>query len=426
MLVDSSGPIAAPTQRRSSGLSFICLTLALLGGVLMTTVGVPRLPDGQLRLPSGMELELLARSPSAEQLASIVVMASWAAWLAWTWLVATVILRVIVVLVERITSGGVWTSALRAASDRLTLPAIRTAVDASLAGLLVVRAVTAIPQPALAQALTAQTEVFDTASAANQPPHGPALGDLLYTVQPGDSLGTIAERYYGDWSAYEQIYDANRERPQQDGRILEDARAIYPGWTLVLPRPSQGVTLDADRHLWYVVQPGDTLSEIAARLLGDRARWTEIDVLNRGVAQTQDGRTFTSPGLIWPGLQLRLPASEQLSEADSTQSVDAPDAVRTVMSYYELIDEGDAAGAAELMRDGPRAAPALPEFGSFRLAVQHAEVLVVDPDERHATVAVELEATDEARAPAHRYVVHWQLARGPDGWRLAAAEVRQP
>ena len=58
----------------------------------------------------------------------------------------------------------------------------------------------------------------------------------------------------------------------------------------------------------YTVQPGDSLSGIAARLLGDQQRWPEVYSLNRQV-RAADGApaSLVQPSLIWPGMQLRLP-----------------------------------------------------------------------------------------------------------------------
>jgi DNA-binding SARP family transcriptional activator len=50
----------------------------------------------------------------------------------------------------------------------------------------------------------------------------------------------------------------------------------------------------------------DSLSRIAARTLGDAARWPEIYTLNRGKPQPNGGQ-FTNPNLIFPGERLTLP-----------------------------------------------------------------------------------------------------------------------
>ncbi|MEM9247372.1 MAG: LysM peptidoglycan-binding domain-containing protein [Pseudomonadota bacterium] len=51
---------------------------------------------------------------------------------------------------------------------------------------------------------------------------------LFYTVQPGDSLGAIARRFYGNASLYQSIFEANR-------RILSTPDRIRVGQRLILP-----------------------------------------------------------------------------------------------------------------------------------------------------------------------------------------------
>ncbi|MHB1855053.1 MAG: BTAD domain-containing putative transcriptional regulator [Acidimicrobiales bacterium] len=67
----------------------------------------------------------------------------------------------------------------------------------------------------------------------------------------------------------------------------------------------------------YVVQPGDCLSVIAERHLGDWRRDQEIDALNRGRLQP-DGRTLVDDHWIYPGWILVMPA-----DAVDTQTVGA-------------------------------------------------------------------------------------------------------
>ena len=59
---------------------------------------------------------------------------------------------------------------------------------------------------------------------------------------------------------------------------------------------------------YYTVKPGDTLSGISARLLGESSRWPEILESNPGVARVGEcGPVLRHPELIWPGLRLLLP-----------------------------------------------------------------------------------------------------------------------
>jgi nucleoid-associated protein YgaU len=49
-----------------------------------------------------------------------------------------------------------------------------------------------------------------------------------YTVQKGDTLWAIAERFYGNGSQWPRIHEANRDR-------IEDPDMIQPGWELSIP-----------------------------------------------------------------------------------------------------------------------------------------------------------------------------------------------
>jgi nucleoid-associated protein YgaU len=72
-----------------------------------------------------------------------------------------------------------------------------------------------------------------TADAPQPDPRQPAgdPGEIrVYTVQAGDSLGAIAQRFYGDAAAYVAIYEANR-------RILASPDSIRAGQRLILPDP---------------------------------------------------------------------------------------------------------------------------------------------------------------------------------------------
>ncbi|MEG4879876.1 LysM peptidoglycan-binding domain-containing protein, partial [Microcoleus sp. K1-B6] len=50
-----------------------------------------------------------------------------------------------------------------------------------------------------------------------------------YTVQPGDTLSIIAQKFYGDANLWQRIYDANR------GIIGDNPDRIFPGQNLVIP-----------------------------------------------------------------------------------------------------------------------------------------------------------------------------------------------
>lgn len=63
-------------------------------------------------------------------------------------------------------------------------------------------------------------------------------------------------------------------------------------------RRSTRVSIRAAKERVYVVQPGDSLSKIAKKELGDASRWPEIAELNK----------IKDPNLIRPGQKLKMAA----------------------------------------------------------------------------------------------------------------------
>jgi len=92
-----------------------------------------------------------------------------------------------------------------------------------------------------------------------------------YTVQPGDSLFSIAQQAYGNGNQWQRIYDANKQV------IGDDPNLIRPGEVLYIPEliPTPGSN--------YTVQPGDSLFSIAQRACGDGNQWHTIYHANRHV-----------------------------------------------------------------------------------------------------------------------------------------------
>ncbi|WP_154402131.1 LysM peptidoglycan-binding domain-containing protein [Ornithinimicrobium cavernae] len=126
----------------------------------------------------------------------------------------------------------------------------------------------------------------------------PAAETVTYTVQPGDTLWSIADAHLGSGRDFSAIVELNPE-------VLTDgADWVTPG--MVLRLPAQGATGPVDEQGAYVVQEGDTLSDLALQHLDDGNRWPEIFEASKDRVQP-DGRRLTDPDLIYPGWQLSIP-----------------------------------------------------------------------------------------------------------------------
>ncbi|MFP5327437.1 MAG: LysM peptidoglycan-binding domain-containing protein, partial [Acidimicrobiia bacterium] len=68
---------------------------------------------------------------------------------------------------------------------------------------------------------------------------------VAYTVKPRDSLWKIAEQQLGDGFRWREVWELNRGVPQGDGRSLQDAELVRPGWVLRLPSEAVNSTTPA-------------------------------------------------------------------------------------------------------------------------------------------------------------------------------------
>jgi LysM repeat protein len=159
----------------------------------------------------------------------------------------------------------------------------------------------------------------------------------IYTVQAGDTLWAIAQRYYGDGSQYHQIYDYCNSQV-----IGPDQDRIYPGEVLYIP----GV------HAIYTVQSGDTLWAIAQHFYGDGRKWRQIyDYCNSQVIGPD-------PDRIYPGEVLYIPAMAPVVKTctvtvEHLNARDAPNTQHppvggfdrgTVLTYFQVVIGQDVQG----------------------------------------------------------------------------------
>ncbi|MEM1042722.1 MAG: peptidoglycan-binding protein LysM [Bacteroidota bacterium] len=68
----------------------------------------------------------------------------------------------------------------------------------------------------------------DNLKIAGEEAAAPVAATQYYTIESGDSLSKIADRFYGDPQKYKDLFEANRE-------VIQDPDKIYPGQKIRIP-----------------------------------------------------------------------------------------------------------------------------------------------------------------------------------------------
>ena len=122
---------------------------------------------------------------------------------------------------------------------------------------------------------------------------------FVYSVQPGDTLGEIAQRFLGSVQAGTREIRANNPGIPENGMIRVGQELVIPA---ILPPDTQLDTSDrredSNPRQFYVVQEGDTLSAITQRYFG-HGDFNRILKANRDI--------LPNPDQLKPGMRLKIP-----------------------------------------------------------------------------------------------------------------------
>jgi len=133
-----------------------------------------------------------------------------------------------------------------------------------------------------------------------------------YTIKQGETLAKIAREKLGDEKLWRQLHEINKDR-------IPNPNVVPSGVTIRLPRkedliaaaggaptasPPNGAggsgQASAGRYTTYTVQPGESLSKVASKVLGTGNRWRELYELNKDV--------ISNPDNVTAGTVLKVPA----------------------------------------------------------------------------------------------------------------------
>lgn len=321
------------------GLASLAALAVLVGGVPWALARWGRLPD-----TSDGWRQLTDSAVSDTTVFAVLTVAAWAAWAIFAASVAveTVaglrgvraphlsvagplqrVARALVVPVLLMVSLSQNSPALASTVPNAgPLPA-RATVTTLVVDVPTTAATTATPTPLAAADLPATP---DPPVASAEPETG---SPPVVVVERNDNPWRLAEQHLGDGMRWRELFELNRGVPQPDGRAWTDPEIILPGWHLRLttdasataPDPPTAATAETIVH---VVAPGDTLSGLAARYLGDADRYPELFAANRDTVQP-DGRHLTDPDLIVVGWHLTIATGTVTTPPAPAPAPDAPD-----------------------------------------------------------------------------------------------------
>jgi len=280
---------------RVRGLAAAVILVALVAGVPAVLVAIDAIPD-----PSAFSWAQLTAQDDGTVAMQVITLVSWIAWAMFTGqLIVSVVSQVRGLRAPRLPGLAVP----QLAADRLVAAAalLFVAVPAVSAALPQPRAHAAVATPlpdAPETAVEAQAPVEPRTEARTQPSKPETE---RYTVKRGDSLWKIAEERLGDGTRYVELVALNEA--VLDGR----PNFLLPGTVLKVP------AADESSDGAYVVQPGDTLSEIAETRLGDADAYPSIFEASRDTVQA-NGAHLSDPDLILPGWKLTVPRQSAQDE----------------------------------------------------------------------------------------------------------------
>ncbi|CAI9419277.1 LysM peptidoglycan-binding domain-containing protein [Nocardioides sp. T2.26MG-1] len=312
---------------RLRGLVAALALVAFVLGVPAVLVAIDAAPD-----LGGFTWSRLTAPDDGTLVVELIAVVCWIAWAVFSLqLVASVVSQVRGIRTPRL--PGLAMPQL--AADRLVAAAalLFLALPASTAFL---------PQPRAEAAPTAAPLPDDTrvtvkpASASAPAPmveHETEREVERYTVKRGDSLWRIAEDRLGDGTRYVEIVALNEA--VLDGR----PDFLLPGTVLRVP------VAEVAPPGAYVVQPGDTLSEIAEDELGDADAYPTIFEASRNTVQPTGDR-LTDPNLILPGWKLTIPGQKP-SESREPKHAKPPEEVPDTIPPPAEVTPTEPVGEAE-------------------------------------------------------------------------------
>ncbi|MFD7055601.1 LysM peptidoglycan-binding domain-containing protein [Streptomyces mirabilis] len=326
------------------------LGLALLVALLAGTPYVLLLVGTQPTDLSG-GVDVLLRPDDGTLFFTAITCIGWVAWAAFTF---SVVLEVVAVTRRR-------------SAPRLRGLGGMQSVASFLVGGIVLLAPTAASAAtsAPAHAVTAtQTAGDSTPSATSASPSAEGTSGPTHTVSSSTELPwDLAAKYLGSGQRWRDIAALNPDIPGlaagdqylPKGAVITLPSDAVPATPAVSPAGAQAggartqlnrsaPDTDGERGATVTVQPGDYLSEIAQKELGDGADWPKLFEASRGKPQPHGLPEITNPDVIYPGQQVTVPGAqgerhEKPAEGESSGTSNTPPSTNAPHSSHKPGDD---------------------------------------------------------------------------------------
>ncbi|MFF2132368.1 hypothetical protein ACFVW1_44900 [Streptomyces olivochromogenes] len=293
------------------------LGLALLVALLAGTPYVLLLVGTQPTDLSG-GVDVLLRPDDGTLFFTAITCIGWVAWAAFTFSVA---LEVVAVTRRRSAPRLRGLGGMQSMASFLVGGIVLLAPTAASAA-------TSAPAHAVTATQTAGDSTPSATSSAS--PSAEVTNGPTHTVSSSTELPwDLAEKYLGSGQRWQDIAALNPAIPGlaagdqylPKGAVITLPSDAVPATPVASPASAQAgdaqtqlnrsaPDTDGERGATVTVQPGDYLSEIAQKELGDGAKWPKLFEASRDKPQPQGLPEITDPDVIYPGQQVTLPGAQ--------------------------------------------------------------------------------------------------------------------
>jgi nucleoid-associated protein YgaU len=264
--------------------------------------------------------------------------------------------------------------------------------------------------------------------------------EVVHVVQRGDTLSSIADHYLGDPTRYPELFEANGNRLQPDGRRLTDPDLIVVGWNLVIPTAPESATEESGTDPGAPAEPEQT-TEVLETEPSETPTTTTPPPTTAAPPTPTTTTALPAPATTAPAPVVSVPASPSDTETPTSSNGGGATPVLVGLAGATALSTGLAlrlrwlrrrratrgsAVAAVIPSDAEIAVVAAADVPLVRWAGQQIAALIRDLDPRKITGApLAVELSEQAGieilwdAPQQASTVGaWRAADGGWAWRL--------